>query len=74
MQRLWLTKNGNYVDTNGNIVGSKSKGLTREARQYLQNKYNKDYANRTNANLLAGNIWASPYLQQNMPHTFYINK
>ena len=27
MQRLWLTKNGNYVDANGNIVGSKSKGL-----------------------------------------------
>ena len=59
MQRLWLTKNGNYVDTNGNIVGSKSKGLTQEARQYLQNKYNRDYANRTNANLLAGNIWDS---------------
>ena len=59
MQRLWLTKNGNYVDTNGNIVGSKSKGLTKEARQYLQNKYNRDYANRTNANLLAGNIWDS---------------
>ena len=45
MQRLWLTKNGNYVDANGNIVGSKSKGLTQEARQYLQNKYNRDYAN-----------------------------
>ena len=59
MQRLWLTKNGNYVDANGNIVGSKSKGLTQEARQYLQNKYKGDYANRTNANLLAGNIWDS---------------
>mgnify|MGYP006375819281 FL=1 len=32
MQRLWLTKNGNYIDANGNIVGSKSKGLTKEAR------------------------------------------
>ena len=57
MSKLWLTKQGNYVDFNGNVVGSKEKGLTTKAIEYLKSKYGNEYTDRVNSNMRNGNIY-----------------
>ena len=67
MSKLWLTKQGNYVDFNGNVVGSKEKGLTTKAIEYLKSKYGNEYTNRVNSNMRNGNIYQNNTWRGNDP-------
>lgn len=67
MSKLWLTKQGNYVDFNGNVVGSKEKGLTTKAIEYLKSKYGNEYTDRVNSNMRNGNIYQNNTWRGNDP-------
>ena len=57
MSKLYLGKDGNYRDANGNIIAQKGKPLNGAAWKYLASKYGKEYANRTSMNTRNGNIF-----------------
>lgn len=57
MSKLYLGKDGNYRDLNGNIIAKKGQPITGSAWKYLASKYGKDYANRTSMNTRNGNIF-----------------
>ena len=57
MSKLYLGKDGNYRDVNGNIIAQKGQALSGSAWKYLANKYGRDYANNTSAQTRKGNIY-----------------
>ena len=69
MSRLYRSQanNGRYVyrTADGTVVSDASGKLTKDAWTYLASKYGKDYANRTSANMMAGNIWQNGKWREN---------
>lgn len=57
MSRIWLGRDGNYRDLNGNIIAKKGQPLTGAAWRYLAAKYGREVANRTSMNTRNGNIY-----------------
>ena len=57
MSRIWLGRDGNYRDLNGNIIAKKGRPVTGAAWRYLAAKYGREVANRTSMNTRNGNIY-----------------
>ena len=65
MSKLWLGRDGNYRDLNGNIIAKKGQPITGAAWRYLASKYGRDYANRTSMNTRNGNIFQNGHWRLN---------
>lgn len=65
MSKLWLGRDGNYRDLNGNIIAKKGQPITGAAWRYLASKYGRDYANRTSMNTRNGNIFQNGHWRFN---------
>lgn len=60
MSGLYKYQDGSYKDINGNIVGywsGRQSGLTKNAWNYLNSKYGKNWANRVSNNMKQGYIY-----------------
>lgn len=57
MQKLWLGRDGNYRDMNGNVIAKKGQALNGAAWRYLAQKYGRDVANYTSMQTRNGNIF-----------------